>query len=61
MLIDFPTYINLKCKNCHITTLHRTYTGYPDIENKPKQDIAKCVACDNIVLLDNWYREMCLK
>lgn len=39
-------------KISNITTLHRTYTGYPVIENKPKQDIAKCVVCDNIVVLD---------
>ena len=57
MLIDFPTYINIKCKNCKITTLHKTYSGYPDIPNKPKNDEAECIVCRNTFILDEWYKE----
>lgn len=57
MLIDFPTYINMKCKVCRIATLHRTFTGYPDIPNKSKDDHAECIACGNSIILDDWYRE----
>jgi len=57
MLIDFPTYINIKCEKCRITTLHRTYSGYPDIPNRPKDDLAECIACGNTFVLDNWYKE----
>ncbi len=54
MLIDFPTYINIKCEICRITTLHRTYTGYSDIINRPKDDIARCIVCGNAFILDLW-------
>lgn len=57
MLIDFPTYINIKCKICHITTLHMTFSGYPDIPNRPKDDIAECIVCNNAFILDEWYKE----
>jgi predicted nucleic-acid-binding Zn-ribbon protein len=57
LLIDFPTYINIKCENCLITTLHRTHTGYPDIPNRPKHDKAECIVCGNTFILDNWYKE----
>lgn len=57
MLIDFPTYINIRCKICNTTTLHRTFSGYPDIPNRPKDDIAECIVCNNIYILDDWYKE----
>lgn len=57
MLIDFPTYINIKCEKCQIVTLHSTITGYPDIPNKPKYDMAKCIVCGNTFILDDWYKE----
>lgn len=58
MLIDFPTYVNIKCKKCMITTLHRTYTGYPDIPNRPNNDLAECIVCGNIFNLDDWYKDI---
>ena len=61
MLIDFPTYINMKCEKCQITTLHRMFTGYPDIPNKPKYDMAKCIVCENTFILDDWYKEYIVK
>lgn len=51
MLIDFPTYINIKCEKCQITALHSIYTGYPDIPNRPKYDQAICIVCDNTIIL----------
>jgi ribosomal protein L37AE/L43A len=57
MLIDFPEYINIKCKKCKITTLHRLYSGYPDIPNRPKNDLAECIVCTNTFILDDWYKK----
>ena len=57
MLIDFPTYVNIKCEKCKIMTLHRTISGYIDIPNRPKDDLGICVSCDNTIILDDWYRE----
>lgn len=41
-----------------ITTLHRTYTGYPDIPNRPNNDLAECIVCGNIFNLDDWYKDI---
>ena len=57
MLIDFPTYINIKCEKCKIVTLHRTYSGYLDIESRPKDDLAECIVCGHISIMDKWYKE----
>ena len=47
----------MKCEKCQITVLHRTYTGYPDIHNRPKNDLAECIVCGNTFILDDWYKE----
>lgn len=57
MLIDFPTYVNIRCEKYKITTLHRTVSGYIDIPNRPNDDLGICISCDNILILDEWYRE----
>lgn len=47
----------MKCKVCQITTLHRTFTGYPDIPNRLKDDKVECIVCGNTFVLDDWYKE----
>lgn len=30
---------------------------FPTYINKPKDDIARCIVCDNTITLDDWHRE----